>query len=72
MQHYKDNNFFQNIKDQQERDQRKDKLLTEHYFQVIRIPYNKLDVLTDKSLIYMITHPKYGKVRNLKNLVSCE
>lgn len=71
-QHYKDSNFFASLEKQQKQDKKKDNLCTSYGFQVIRIPYNKLKLLKSETLIYMITHPKYGKVRNLKNLVGYE
>ena len=70
IQHYKETDFFKkSLYEQQKSDQRKDKLCTDHYLQVIRIPYNKISILTPKILYSMITHPKYGRVRNLKNLI---
>lgn len=69
---------FKKMKDETDRqfkyrqylDKHKDEMLTQHCFQVIRIPYNKLNIITPEFLINMITHPRYGKVRDLKNLVS--
>ena len=72
-QHYKETKFFKRtLAEQQRADRRKDDLCTDHFYQVIRIPYNKIKILTPEVLYYMVTHPKYGQVRNLKNLISVE
>lgn len=72
MQHFKKikNETDQQFKRRLYLDKHKNEILTHHLFQVIRIPYNKLNIITPEFLINMITHPRYGKVRDLKNLVS--
>lgn len=72
MQHFKkmEKETERQFKYRQYLDKHKNEMLTDHFFQVIRIPYNKLNIITPEFLINMIIHPRYGKVRDLKNLVS--
>lgn len=52
------------------RDKTKDEYAIKHGFKLIRIPYNKLNIITPKYLAKKIKEPKFGRVYNLSNLIS--
>ena len=58
----------ENLRQSLKRDKRKDEYCIKKLYKLIRIPYNKLDLLTADILEAKIKTPKYGKVYNLENL----